>query len=113
MNKPLSKLDEIEILQHCAAKLGPESYCGPWLSAAIPIILDDIRSDHLPHPPTIAETMRACEAITAEARRYRDQVAKEADAYASKTIAAARKTADEVIAQACRHLNTAYNSLLT
>jgi hypothetical protein len=107
MNKPLSKLDEIEILQHCAAKLGPESYCGPWLSAAIPIILDDIRSDHLPHPPTIAET------ITAEARRYREQVAKEADAYASKTIAAARKTADEVIAQACRHLNTAYNSLLT
>lgn len=44
----MTKSDEIQILREAAARLGPESYCGPWLAEIIPFIEQDIRSDFVP-----------------------------------------------------------------
>lgn len=39
------KSDEIALLVELAERLGPDSYCGPWLKEQIPWIERDIRSD--------------------------------------------------------------------
>lgn len=51
----MTKNDELQILADAATKLGPHSYCGPWLTAVIPIIERDIRSDNPPNPFTPEE----------------------------------------------------------
>jgi hypothetical protein len=44
----MKKTQELEILRECAEKLGPNSYCGPWLLDQLPFIERDMRSNMLP-----------------------------------------------------------------
>ena len=44
----MNKAQEIQILQEAIAKLGPDSYLGPWLAQVIGSVEHDIRSDYYP-----------------------------------------------------------------
>ncbi len=76
------KQEEIAILQAAAAKLGPHSYCGPWLTAAIPIIERDIRSDNPPNPFTPEERaaviLREAEDVLRHAKAYAETTRQQA-----------------------------------
>lgn len=64
-----SKSEEIAILRETVAKLGPLSYCGPWLSQQIDGIERDIRSDY----PVCADynaTVRECAQMKANAESW-------------------------------------------
>lgn len=43
-----TKNQELDILRDAIAKLGPDSYLGPWLSSVIHSVESDIRSDMYP-----------------------------------------------------------------
>lgn len=53
----MDKATEIQIMRDAIAKLGQDSYCGPWLSDMLPSIERDITSDI---PPYI--TLADCQA---------------------------------------------------
>ena len=44
------KSEEIALLKELAERLGPYSYCGPWLHEQIPWVERDIRADLPPSP---------------------------------------------------------------
>ena len=92
------KQEEIAILAAAADKLGPHSYCGPWLTAAIPIIERDIRSDNPPNPFTPEER---AEVILREA----EDVLRRAKADAAIILRQANQQKDEArqirLAAAC------------
>jgi len=73
----MSKTDELEILREAVAKLGPGSYCGPWLAGQIPGIEADIRGDVVPLADWHADRLeREADALrqraTLDALRTRD-----------------------------------------
>jgi cell division septum initiation protein DivIVA len=84
----MTKSEEIQILREAAAKLGSQSYCGPWLAEQIQFIESDIRSDYTPSP-TLRESEERAAGIVAIAR------AREAD-----IVANARRDADAIIERA-------------
>ena len=45
-----TKSEEMAILAAAVRELGPDSYCGPWLSAALPAINMDMLGDLEPSP---------------------------------------------------------------
>lgn len=46
----MTKSDEIAILRDTVQRLGPNSYCGPWLADQLQQIEADMRSDLSPQP---------------------------------------------------------------
>lgn len=84
----MTKNEELQILREAAAKLGQDSYCGPWLTVAIPIIERDIRSDNPPDPLTIKQ-------YAAQILREADDVLRRAKAEADITVKAAMQQKDE------------------
>ena len=73
----MNKNQELEILRETIARLGPDSYVGPWLAQELPSIEHDLRSDYRP-------------LITLAI----------AKAHAKTTIDDARRQAHEIIVQA-------------
>lgn len=63
----MTKSQEIEILLETAAKLGKNSYCGPWLASVAEEVRSEIRSDFMPSP-SITLTIKACERRIANAK---------------------------------------------
>lgn len=84
----MTKSEEIQILREAAAKLGSQSYCGPWLAEQIQFIESDIRSD-CPPSPTLREAEERAAGIVALAR------AREAE-----ILAHARRDADAILERA-------------
>ena len=76
----MNKSQEIGILRDASAKLGPNSYCGPWLAGVISEVESEIRSDFMPSP-TLAATQRQCDAMLesmkAECASLRESAQKE------------------------------------
>lgn len=62
-----AKADEIEILREAIAKLGPLSYCGPWLACQLAEIERDLGNDFFPQVDRAA-AIRDCEHLVAVAR---------------------------------------------
>lgn len=78
----LTRDDEIAILREAVEKLGPKSYCGPWLAEQIVGIEHDIRSDLFPQTSRAAAVLQctqirldADEAASAKIR-YAEQQAR-------------------------------------
>lgn len=91
----LTKQNEIEILRATVAQLGPDSYCGPWLSQSIPSIESDIRADYSPLVDW-NQTRRDCDAMREEAKAAVDEILARANKEAEKIVAEARNYAANV-----------------
>jgi hypothetical protein len=110
----MTKSQEIEILREAASKLGADSYLGPWLSAAIPIVERDIRSDN---PPATITPQEHAAQIIAEA----EEVLRRAKLEAATIIQSAQQqlkdakqiriSATQAVAQANRDLERLIRSL--
>lgn len=62
-----SKAEEIAILRDAIAKLGPLSYCGPWLACQLAEIERDLGNDFFPQVDRAA-AIRDCEQLIAVAK---------------------------------------------
>lgn len=65
----MTKDQEIEALRAFAAKMGPKTYIGAWLTEFIPAIERDIRSDFQPFAYSLADYHAEGERIRAVASR--------------------------------------------
>jgi hypothetical protein len=79
----MTKQEEIQILRDAAARLGLESYCGPWLLEVIAAVERDIRAD-LPPIPTIDAWRRECAAMEAQAKERAAEIVATAKERATK-----------------------------
>ena len=89
----LSKSDEIQILRETIAKLGRDSYLGPWLADQMPSIESALASDYPPeaYALSIHEARIHCEKIIGQANDEADAIEKRAKADAEKLREAACK----------------------
>lgn len=91
----LTKQNEIEILRATVAQLGPDSYCGPWLSQCLPSIQSDILADYSPLVDW-NQTRTDCERMREEAKAQVDEMLKRANQEAERIMADAFKRADSI-----------------
>ncbi len=91
----MTKQNEIEILRACAERLGPDSYCGPWLSDQIPAIESDIRADLFPMRSYRDARQTETDERERNARICADAV-KSAEREAAALVAKAQKSADAI-----------------
>jgi hypothetical protein len=98
----MTKRQELEVLAEAIAKLGPDSYLGPWLASVAGEVESSIRSDFFPSC-SIRETNAHCEAIRAEAKAVLDR----AHASAKDIIAAGHKTIEQDALDRKRRFNAA------
>lgn len=96
----MTKSQEIEILLEAAAKLGNNSYCGPWLAGIAEEVRSEIRSDFMPSP-SITQTVKLCEGRIAEAK-----------AAAETIIRAAHNTSETIRQDRARIVNGAISECL-
>lgn len=99
----MTKAEEIQILQAAAKKLGPSSYCGPWLESVIGEVENEIRCDFMPSP-SIIQTARDCETMMEDGRRKAAYIVDAAAKEAEKIRQDARRYRDDVQATAKRLL---------
>jgi hypothetical protein len=83
----MTKRQELEVLADAIAKLGPDSYLGPWLASISGEVEADIRSDYFPMI-NIKETVAHCNKLRADAQAVLDK----AHASAKDIIEAGHKT---------------------
>lgn len=91
----MTKNDEIAILKDAAARLGKDSYLGPWLERAIPNLKQDIESDFYPLSYGKAEKIAQSRVQDAEkeACEILERAAKEAE---NKRVRAENELASEI-----------------
>ena len=106
----MTKSQEIEILREVAAKLGPDSYCGPWLNSVADEAKSEIRSDFFPSP-SIAATRKECEALLASARATAVDIENTARAKAAAIIFEATDRAGRIVDRAAAGLRDALAEL--
>lgn len=90
----MTKPDEIEILRDAARRLGPDSYCGPWLAEQIQFIEADIRSDFPPSP-----TLKYAESVVEAARAKCGEAMASAEREAARRVDAACTQAERIRAE--------------
>ena len=90
----MTKQNEIEILLEASHKLGVNSYCGEWLSAIIPHLVDCIKADMLP------EVYFSDARYEAEARAKQLAIVQAAEKLAQFSIAEAGRYASNLKAEA-------------
>jgi cell division septum initiation protein DivIVA len=81
----MDKQSELTILQQTAEKLGPDSYCGPWLLSILPQIVADML-DGLPPTPTMHASRELSFSILVCARDEAEQIISKAKAEAAQTL---------------------------
>ena len=89
----MTKNEEIQVVRDAAAKLGRNSYCGPWLESVADEVLAEMRSDYPPSPSIAA------------AQRQADEIIRGAKAHAEDLLKAARKMAEDIRNDNVRKLN--------
>ena len=62
----MTKADELALLRETMKRLGPDSYCGPWLESELPAIEADMRND-FPVAASISSARAECDRILAAA----------------------------------------------
>lgn len=90
----MMKSEEIALLRAVAAKLGPNSYCGPWLASVADEVERDIHSDFFPLM-SIASTKLTCDKMLEFARSTAADIEAAARTNADKAI---RATEDRIAA---------------
>ena len=89
----MTKAQEIDIRRDAAARLGANSYCGPWLADQLPAIESAITSDFAPeaYAMSIREARIHCGQLLADARAEVARMEKASAAQAAARFAAADK----------------------
>jgi len=96
----ITKSEEIAAIKQLAEKLGPDSYCGPWLLSQLPGIEADIRSDIRP--------MHSY----AEDRAFRQELCDQARETATQIKAEAIRERDRILADASRMVKGERDALI-
>lgn len=87
----MTKTQELDALRDLAARLGPDSYLGPWLASILPAVESSIRSDIIPLGFDPVAASRDALALLAQAREDADGIR-----------AAAKKERERIIEQATK-----------
>jgi hypothetical protein len=105
----MTKSDEIQILRETIAKLGRDSYCGPWLADQLPSIESAITSDYPPeaYAFSIHEARIHCEKIIAQANDESAAIEKRAKADSEKLREAACKFNESIRSDLKRSIESA------
>lgn len=96
----MNKSTEIQILREAAEKLGPNSYCGPWLLSVLGEVEQEIRADFMPSP-SIARALKESEDVRNAARHEADGI-----------LRGARKVAEDIRADKVRKVNADIDKLV-
>lgn len=102
----MTKKQEIEILHETITKLGPDSYCGPWLESVLSEVESEMRSDFLP-TPSLWVTKKECADLVNAAKLEAGKLVQDALATAERMRAACRRDLDAAIVTAIEKLNAA------
>jgi hypothetical protein len=102
----MTKAQEISIITECANRLGPDSYCGPWLLERIQEVESLIRSDILP-TVTFADSSARCREILTAADERASEIKQRAQDEANK----AQMLRHRVNERACATLREALKTL--
>jgi hypothetical protein len=94
----MTKSQEISILRDTIARLGADSYCGPWLAGQLGAIESAINSDYPPEAYALspADAARESQSILAEARKDAGEIRLRAERDASRERELARDWAGEI-----------------
>jgi cell division septum initiation protein DivIVA len=94
----MTKSDEIQILREAAAKLGSQSYCGPWLAEQLQFIESAMRSDIEPGAAGLSwsATWDECAEMKRDAEAYAKETRENAEKEAHRAIEAALTRADRI-----------------
>jgi multidrug resistance efflux pump len=106
----MTKNQELLELKSLSAKLGPDSYIGPWLASIIPEIECDVRSDLQPMITWFEARKQAAQAIN-DARKEYERIIQEAQQHASRITKTAQNASHEAINNALNALASARSSL--
>ena len=93
----MTKNEELEILRDAARRLGPDSYCGPWLSESLPAIEQDLRSDFVPSA-SIEDARKEAARIISEATERGKELLRLAQLKSDEATRYATRVRDEVSA---------------
>lgn len=81
----MTKQQEIEVLRDTISRLGPDSYCGPWLSGQLGAIESALSSDYSPScyalspSEALKESMRLMAEAKEDAAKIRASAVADAD----------------------------------
>ena len=88
----MTKAQEIEILREAIARLGPESYCGPWLAGQLGAIESALDSDYPPEAYALnpeearKEALAVVQSAKEDAAKIRQNAEEEAKATREKAL---------------------------
>ena len=105
----MTKSQEIEILRDTIAKLGRDSYLGPWLADQMPSIESALASDYPPeaYALSIHEARIHCEKIIGQANEESATIEKRAKADAEKLRESACKFNESIRSDLKRSIESA------
>jgi hypothetical protein len=94
----MNKSEEIQILREAIAKLGQNSYCGPWLTDQLPAIESAITSDYPPeaYAFSIQGARIHCEKLIRAANEESAAIERRAKSEAEKIRDAACKFSESI-----------------
>lgn len=100
----MTKDNELDVLKRAIVELGPDSYLGPWLKAALPAIEADIRSDFSPNVILPGEANAEGTRIIEAAKRTAAQMVAQAQAETEKIKEAANNDVRDLFRRAAEAL---------
>lgn len=106
----MNKQQEILILKATAAKLGKDSYLGPWIESIVAEVESMIKSDIFPDV-NLSETAHKCSEQKLVVAMQADSTKKEAEKAAEKIIQDARNEADRIRSSVLYAMKAAINTL--
>lgn len=89
----MEKSQELKILESCVQQLGPDSYCGPWLTELLPSIAADLQSDFVPQCVMPRIAYGTAREILAGARVEAEKITDKAKVQAETIIESAKQNA--------------------
>lgn len=109
-SNPITKAEEIAILQKCALELGPESYSGAWLLSVLAEVQSNLASDFVP-VMTIGDAHRAARWTREAAEADAAAILERAKAEAEKMRAAGMNARNGAIQRAAAALRESLRDL--
>jgi hypothetical protein len=106
-NHMITKKEELEIINQAIAKLGPNSYLGPWLSSIRFELEAAMKSDLVPEI-SLKDTREQCERLVADANRQANSML----ARAENQVAEKEKEAKALINRARERVLEAHKALV-
>lgn len=106
----MNKSEELAILRNTIRKLGPNSYCGPWLASVADEVEREVRGDFFP-TPSIAATQQTCDEMLKFARSTAADIEAAARAKAERRLKATEDSIAGIKDRAAIALRTALENL--